>query len=198
VTTTVFLVRHGAHDRLGRILCGRMHGVTLSEEGRRQAAAVAAWLGGETLEAVYASPLERTRETAQPIAAAVGVTATLDPDLSEIDFGEWTGKAFDDLDGDPAWAAWNRARALARPPGGESMVEVQSRVRHWLDLTRARHPMGRVAAVTHGDVIKALLAAVLGFSMDQHDRLEVSPASVTTLLVGDWGMKVMGVNETIR
>jgi broad specificity phosphatase PhoE len=198
VTTTVFLVRHGAHDRLGRVLCGRMDGVGLSDEGRREAEAAATWLRGEALDAVYASPLQRTRETAEPIAAAVGATVAEDPDLLEIDFGEWTGKAFDSLDGDPAWTLWNRARALARPPGGESMIEVQARVRRWLDRTCARHPMGRVTAVTHGDVIKALVAEVLGFSMDQHDRLEVSPASVTTLVAGDWGMKVMSFNEMIR
>jgi broad specificity phosphatase PhoE len=198
VTTTVFLVRHGAHDRLGKVLCGRMQGVTLSHEGRREAEALAARLRSEALEAVYSSPLERTRETADPIAAAAGATVSPDDDLLEIDFGHWTGKTFDQLHGDPAWTAWNTARVLARPPGGESMAEVQARLWRWLERTRARHPAGRVAAVTHGDVIKALAAHVLGFSMDQHHRLEVSTASVTTLVAGDWGMKVTGLNETIR
>jgi probable phosphoglycerate mutase len=198
VTTTIFLVRHGAHDRLGKMLCGRMDGVRLSDQGRREAEAVAAHLAGEGLATVYSSPLERTRETAAPIAAAAGAPVTLDPDLLEIDFGEWTGKAFQELDADPAWAVWNTARAVARPPGGESMVEVQTRLFRWLGRIRARHPEGRVAAVTHGDVIKAAVALILGFSLDQHERLEVSPASVTTLVTGDWGMKVMGLNETIR
>lgn len=198
MTTTVFLVRHGAHDRLGKTLCGRMDGVNLSEQGRREAEAIARRLAGEELEAVYSSPLERTRETAGPIAVAIGASVTLDEDLSEIDFGAWTGKTFEELHDDPAWRVWNQARGIARPPGGESMVEVQARLRRWLSRVRDRHPEGRIAAVTHADVIKALVAYALGFSLDQHGRLEVSPGSVTTLAVGDWGMKVMSVNETVR
>jgi probable phosphoglycerate mutase len=198
VTTTVFLVRHGAHDRLGKTLCGRMDGVSLSEQGRRESEALAARLRGEGLETVYASPLQRTRETAEPIAAASGAPLTLDDDLLEIDFGAWTGKAFEALHGDPAWAVWQRSRGVARPPGGESMVEVQARLRRWLKRACARHPDARIAAVTHADVIKALVAYTLGFSLDQHDRLEISPASLTTLVAGDWGMKVIGVNETLR
>jgi probable phosphoglycerate mutase len=198
VTTTVFLVRHGAHDQLGKTLCGRMDGVTLSGEGRREAEALAARLRGEGLNAVYASPLQRTRETAEPIAAAAGAPLTLDDDLLEIDFGTWTGKTFEELRGDQAWAVWERARGVARPPGGETMVEVQARLRRWLDRACTRHPDGRIAAVTHADVIKTLVAYTLGFSLDQHGRLEISPASLTTLAAGEWGMKVMGVNEMIR
>lgn len=198
MTTTVFLVRHGAHDRLGKTLCGRMDGVGLSVEGRREAEILARRLAGQALAAVYASPLQRTRETAEPIAAAAGLPVSFDDDLLEIDFGAWTGKPFDELHGDPAWAVWNRARGVARPPGGESTVEVQARLSRWLDRARLQHPDDRIAAVTHSDVIKALIARTLGFSMDQHERLEVSPASVTTLVAGDWGMKVTTLNETIR
>lgn len=198
MTTTVFLVRHGVHDQLGKTLCGRMAGVGINEQGRREAEALAARLAGEGLQAVYTSPLQRTRETAEPIAAAAGVPPLADEDLLEIDFGAWTGKAFEELRDDPAWRVWNTARGLARPPDGESMVEVQARLSRWLERVRNRHPVGRIAAVTHSDVIKALVAHVVGFSLDQHDRLEVNPASVSTLVVGDWGMKVTALNETVR
>jgi probable phosphoglycerate mutase len=198
VTTTVFLVRHGAHDQLGKRLCGRIDGVPLNAQGLDEAVAVARRLAGEQLAAVYSSPLERTRQTAEPIAAASGAPLTLDDDLLEIDFGAWSGKRFEELHSDPAWSLWNRARGVARPPGGESMAEVQARLGRWLERIRAQHPEEGVAAVTHSDAIKALIAQVVGFSMDQHDRLEVSPASVTTLVAGDWGMKVMSLNETIR
>jgi probable phosphoglycerate mutase len=198
VTTTVFLVRHGSHDRLGKVLCGRMDGVSLSDQGRAESAAMAERLKGEGLAAVYTSPLSRTRETAEPIARAAGVETVEDADLLEIDFGDWTGKPFEALRGDPLWTAWNTARAVTRPPGGESMVEVQARLRRWLDRARAAHPEQRLAAVTHADVIKALAAHVLGFSLDQHDRLEIGPGSVSTLVAGDWGVKLLNLNETVR
>jgi probable phosphoglycerate mutase len=195
VTTTVFLVRHGSHDRLGKVLCGRMDGVTLSETGRRDSERLAARLAGENLAALYTSPLDRTRETAAPIAQACGLEPVEDPDLLEIDFGAWTGKTFDELRGDPAWTVWNEQRALARPLGGESMVEVQARLRRWLDRVRLIHPEQRIAAVAHADPIKALIAHVLGFSLDQHDRLEISPGSMSVIVAGDWGAKVMSLNE---
>lgn len=198
MTTTVFLVRHGSHDRLGKVLCGRMDGVSLSHRGRAESEALARRLAGEDLAAVYASPLARTLETAAPIAEAAGLAPVADEDLLEIDFGVWTGKPFDALGRDPEWPVWNSARSLARPPGGESMLEVQARLKRWLDRVRARHPDGRIAAVTHSDVIKALAAHALGFSLDQHGRLEVSPASVSVLAAGDWGVKLMSLNETVR
>lgn len=198
MTTTVFLVRHGSHDRLGKVLCGRMDGVSLSETGRQEAERMAERLRSEGLTAVYASPLSRTRETAEPIAAAANVAVTTDEDLLEIDFGDWTGKPFKALDGDPAWQVWNAARGVARPPGGESMSEVQARLSRWLDRTRGRHPEGRIAAVSHADVIKAMAAHVLGFSLDQHDRIEISPGSLSVLVADDWGAKFLSLNEVPR
>ncbi|HEX5775602.1 MAG TPA: histidine phosphatase family protein, partial [Caulobacteraceae bacterium] len=131
MTTTVFLVRHAAHDRLGRVLCGRMAGVTLGDEGLAEAERVAGRLAGEGLAAVYASPLERAVATAQPIARAAGVQLRIDEGLNEIDFGDWNGAAFADLEGDERWAAWNRERRTARPPNGESMGEAKARVVGW-------------------------------------------------------------------
>lgn len=175
-----------------------MDGVSLSEEGRHEAEAVARRLEAERLSAVYASPLARTLETAEPIAGRARVSVTADEDLIEIDFGDWTGKPFEALHADPQWSVWNFARSLARPPGGESMLEVQARLKRWLDRVRSAHPDARIAAVTHSDVIKALAAHALGFSLDQHDRLEVSPASVSVLVAGDWGVKVLSLNEGVR
>jgi probable phosphoglycerate mutase len=198
VTTTVFLVRHGSHDRLGRVLCGRMAGVELSEAGHADAQRAAERLRREDLTAVYTSPLERTRQTAEPLAAAAEAPLEVSDDLVEIDFGAWTGARFDELNGDPRWAAWNADRSTARPPGGESMLEVQARLRRWLDETCARHPEQRVAAVSHADAIKALLAHALGLSLDQHHRFEVSPGSISTIVAGDWGLKVLSINEVPR
>jgi probable phosphomutase (TIGR03848 family) len=195
VTTVVLMVRHASHDRLGKMLCGRMPGVRLSEEGREEAEALGRRLSARRLAAVYASPLERARETAEPIARAQQLEVTVDPDLNEIDFGGWTGLPFEELHAEPAWPLWNSRRDLARPPGGETMLEVQARLVRFLERLRQRHAEAEVAMVSHSDVIKAALAHVLGLSLDHYDRFEISPASVSRVAAGDWGAKVHSINE---
>ena len=195
MTTTVFLVRHATHDRLNRILCGRMPGVTLGAEGRAQAAALPARLRREPIVAVYASPLERTRDTAQPLADGLRLDVQVMDALNEIDVGAWSGRTFDDLRDDPLWTRWNTARNVTRPPGGEMMLEAQVRIVGAIEHLRATHPEQSVALVSHGDVIKAALAYYLGLALDAILRFDISPASVSTLVVGDWGAKILSMNE---
>lgn len=195
--TTVFLLRHAAHDRVDSILCGRMPGVGLGTVGRRQADALASRLRRERIEAVYTSPVDRARETAERVAAPLGLRAQLRDALSEIDFGEWTGQSFASLDGDPRWMAWNTARASGRAPGGESMGEAQARAVGAVERAGAEHPGGRVALVSHADVIKGVLAAFLGLSLDAHARFDIAPASLSALAVWQEGGKVLSMNETL-
>ncbi|TGE00048.1 histidine phosphatase family protein [Methylobacterium nonmethylotrophicum] len=195
MTTTFFLVRHAAHDRLGRTLCGRMPGVTLGAEGRAQAAALAERLAGEGLAAVYASPLERAQETAAPLAARTGLALETLPALNEIDFGAWAGRDFEALHADPAWTGWNQARHVTRPPGGETALEAQARVLRGLEELRQRHGEARLALVSHADLIKLVIAHALGLGADAMQRFEVGPASVSVLVLGDWGTKVESLNE---
>ena len=195
MSTTVVFVRHGSHDLLGTTLCGRMQGVSLNAQGRRQADAAAQRLRGLGLAALYTSPRDRCRETAAPIAAAVGVEAVTEPALDEIDFGDWSGARFDALEGRPDWTAWNTRRSAARPPNGETMDEARSRVTGWLDQARRRHPDATVAAVSHGDVIKAALLAALGLGVDDFERIDVDPGGLSTVVLGAWGMKVHSINE---
>src|ERR1700674_4516541 len=126
---TVFhLLRHGEHGLLGRVLAGRMPGVGLSERGRAEIAAVAERLAGDKVAALYASPLQRTRESAEIIAERLGLEIEFRDDLIELDFGEWTGATFESIRADPRWQAWRTQRSLARIPGGENMRQVQRRV----------------------------------------------------------------------
>src|SRR4051794_17038771 len=150
------------HELVGRVLCGRMPGVGLGEEGRRQATALAERLAPEGLAAIHSSPAQRARETAEVIALRLGLAVTPCPELDEIEFGAWTGRSFASLAGDPGWERWNTQRGTARPPGGETMAEAQQRAMRWLEEVRLRHPGAAVAAVSHGDVIKAVLAGCLG------------------------------------
>jgi broad specificity phosphatase PhoE len=195
MTTTVFFVRHGSHDRLNKVLCGRMAGVSLGAAGRAEAIRLAERLGREPIEAIYVSPLQRTHETAEPLGERLGLTPVEADELNEVDFGEWTGMAFAELHHQPGWRSWNEARARHRPPGGETLQEVQARVAGWLDGVVERHPSAGVVAICHGDVIKAAVCDALGLSLDHHKRLEISPGSVSVVVAGAWGRKLHSMNE---
>ena len=195
MTTNVLLIRHAAHDRLDRVLCGRSPGVSLGKAGRRDAARLADKLAMSGLSAIYASPLERTLETAEPLATRTGLTVSAEADLNEIDVGAWTGRSFEALGEDPEWSRWNRLRVQSRPPAGETLVEVQVRVIRFLDRMRLIHPEQTIAAVSHSEPIKAALCWAMGLSLECHARLEVSPASISRVVVGDWGAKVWSCNE---
>ncbi len=197
MTTTVYLVRHAAHDLLGRILTGRMPGVHLGQEGRAQAGWLADRLSAEPISAVYTSPLERARETAEPIASLCGVAAQTDERLTDIEFGDWSGRSFEELGRDPRWAEWNASRSTARPPGGETMLDVQARAVGAIGCVVAAHPQTGAVVVSHADVIKAVLAHYLGLALDGIGRFEISPASISTVAIGGWGAKVHAVNEAV-
>jgi broad specificity phosphatase PhoE len=194
VTTTLFLVRHGVHDQLRGRLCGRSPGVLLGEAGLCQAEAAGRRLATEGVEVVMTSPLERTRQTAEPIAHACVAPMRTEEALMEIDFGDWNGRTFDSLENEPQWRTWNEERDTARPPSGESMAEVQARLVGWLESV-ARSEERVVAAVSHADVIKAAVGLATGLSMRFHNRLEISPGSITTLAVGEGDLKLHALNE---
>lgn len=198
MSTVFLLVRHAAHDGVGVTLTGRMPGVGLGTEGRAQAERLAQSLRHEPLAAIHASPQQRTQETAMALAAAQGMARIAsEPALDEIDFGSaWQGKSFAALEADPAWQRWNSQRSLARTPGGERMLDVQARVLALIERLLPRHEEESVALVTHADVIKALVSHVLGLGIDAWPRLEVAPASVSRLVVGEWGAKLTGLNQT--
>ena len=197
MTTTFFLVRHAAHDRVGRVLCGRMPGVSLGALGRDQARGLAERFANEAVASVQTSPMERARETAEPIAARVEQTLEINPGITEIEFGAWSGRSFDELDQDPAWASWNAARGVSRPPGGETMLEAQARVVRAMERLRDAYRERSVVLVSHADVIKAALLYHLGLSIDAYARFDIEPASISTLAVGSWGAKVIRLNEVV-
>lgn len=195
MAATLILVRHAAHVHLNGTLSGRMPGVPLSEAGRAQAARLAERLAVRGVDAVQASPLDRARETAAAIAEAAGLSARIADGLQEIEFGDWTGRRFDQLAGDPAWDAWNAHRGAARPPGGESMAEAQARIVSYLDRVAREHDGGTVVLVSHADMIRSAVAHVLGLELDNLLRFDIDPASATTLTWGDGWARVNVLNE---
>jgi probable phosphoglycerate mutase len=193
--TTVYLVRHAAHERVHDTLCGRRPGVALSETGRAQAERLATCLAECGIAAVRTSPVQRAVETATPIARRLGLKAERDDGLNEVDFGEgWTGRRFDSLASDPAWRAWNAERATAATPAGDTMRAVQKRVWAAVERARADHPDGSVVLVSHAEVIRAAMAHVLRSGLDLHQRLEIGPACVSAFRVTDDECKLLYVN----
>jgi len=196
---TVFhLLRHGEHGLMGRVLPGRMPGVGLSERGRTEIAAVAERLAGEKIAALYSSPLQRTRESADIVAARLGLEIEFRDDLIELDFGEWTGATFEAIRADPRWQAWRTHRSLARIPGGESMRQVQRRIVEALMEMGEHHEGETVVAVSHGDVIRSALLFALGMPLDHYNRLEVGQGSISTIHIDAAGIRVVAINERPR
>ena len=171
-----------------------MEGVRLGEDGHAEARAAADRLQHEHLGAVVSSPLERCHQTAAAVARMHAVDVEVDPAFIELDFGDWTGLSFDELEQDPRFEPWNSRRSLNRPPNGESLGEAQMRAVRGLEALLKRFPGQSVAVVSHSDIIKALTAHVLGLNLDLYHRFDVDPASITTLVLGDWGAKLVRLN----
>ncbi|HEY8526323.1 MAG TPA: histidine phosphatase family protein [Acidimicrobiales bacterium] len=146
--------------------------------------------------AVYSSPLERTRQTAEAIARAVGRDVQVDDGLIELDIGEWTGMDLKDAMKRPEWTTIQRYPSGFTFPGGESFAAMQSRMVDTLARLRARHPGETVVAVSHADPIRAVVAHAMGTHLDLFQRVVVSPCSLTVLSLADTGPTVLAVNGT--
>jgi broad specificity phosphatase PhoE len=197
VTASILLIRHAAHVELGRILSGRRRDVALSNDGLEQAEIVADLLAVEPLAAVYSSPRERAFYTARSIAEPHDLKVQIADALDEVDFGDWSGMSFDDLEGDAAWSEWNEARATARPPNGESMAEAVARAAASLEVIAAGHAGATIACVSHCDIIRGVIAHYLGLPLDNMLRFDADPASVSRLALGNWGARIMTINERL-
>jgi probable phosphoglycerate mutase len=195
--TLVLLVRHGTTPTTGKVLPGRAKGLHLADAGRAQAEAAAARIAEwAKITAVYASPLERTRETAAPIAKALGCKVTVERGLIECDFGEWTGRELKELGKLPEWTTVQRFPSGFRFPGGESFAGMQARMVDTLGAICARHRGESVVCVSHADPIKAAVADAMGTALDLFQRIVISPCSVTAISVGPTGPTVLAVNST--
>lgn len=198
--TTIVLVRHGQTATTGKVLPGRAPGLHLAETGVAQAQRAADRLGLLNIDAVYASPLERTRETAAPIAKSTGNRVRTAKGLLECDFGGWTGEELTALRKLPEWTTVQRSPSVFRFPGGESFLDMQRRIWDELERLASVHPGGTVVAVSHADPIKAAVAMATGVHLDLFQRIVISPCSITPLVMpaaGSGGTPiVLAVNST--
>lgn len=186
----IHLVRHGAHAQLGRVLSGRSE-IALDETGQGEAVALSKVLGAEYGASLHSSPRLRACQTIAPLAMRLDRKVQVQSALDEIDFGDFTGLGFEELDRDPAWHLWNTQRGTARCPNGETMGEAVARA---VDFLFALPPEPAVC-VTHCDVIRGIVAHVLDMPMERIFMLECDPGSVTTLSIRSGQVKLVTLNR---
>ena len=196
---TILLIRHGENEyvKKGR-LAGRLPGVQLNEKGRAQAEALAERLKDAPLKAIYSSPLDRTQETAEPLARALGLPVITRPGLNEVDFGSWQDKTLKQLRRRKLWPLIQGSPSRARFPDGESFAEAQLRVCSELEaLNRQHRPKDLFAVFSHSDIIKLAVAYFAGIPLDHFQRLMIFPASITTLHLGSGGAHLINMNTAL-
>ena len=195
--TTIAFVRHGQTPTTGKVLPGRARGLHLADQGRAQAQSAAERLSSYgNVAAIYASPLERTRETAAPIGRALGLRVTIERGLLECDFGTWTGRELKELAKLPEWQRVQRTPSMFRFPEGESFLEMQARTSDAVRRIVAAHPGEMVVCVSHADPIKVVVADAMGSHLDHFQRFGVSPCSITVIAYSVAGPNVLCVNST--
>lgn len=195
--TTVLLVRHGLTSaNASGVLAGWTPGIGLSDTGREQVAALAARLASVPLAALVSSPLQRCRETADALVAGRDIAVEEDERLGECKYGEWTGKELKKLAKDPLWKVVQAHPSAAAFPGGEALRETQVRAVDAVREINAR--VGDAATwllVSHGDVLKAILADALGMHLDMFQRIQVDPASLSIVQYTTLRPFVVRVND---
>lgn len=191
----LLLIRHAHTSAVGSSLSGRTDNVPLSEHGRQQLAALCYALRGVRIDAIYSSPLERARATAQALADERGLTVSLRDELLEVDFGEWTGKTFVELDALPEWQTFNRRRSSAQIPGGEHAVEIALRATRTLEAIQRAHPGETVAVVSHAEIIRSAVLHYQRRSLDLFHEIDIPPASVTEVRLSAKGAEVLSVGR---
>jgi probable phosphomutase (TIGR03848 family) len=199
---TVILLRHGrSTSNTAHVLAGRSEGVDLDDKGREQAAGLVERISELPIRAVVCSPLLRCRHTIEPLAEALGIEASLDERLAEVDYGEWTGRKIGDLVKEPLWAVVQAHPSAAVFPGGEGLAQVQTRAvaavrEHDTRLAQQHGGDALWLACTHGDVIKAVVADALGLHLDGFQRVSADPASMSVIRYTPLRPFVLHVNHT--
>ncbi|HEX9765884.1 MAG TPA: MSMEG_4193 family putative phosphomutase [Nitriliruptorales bacterium] len=184
---TIVLVRHATTASTGKRLGGWTPGVHLDDRGRRQAEDLAARLADVDVAAVYASPLERTRETAQAVASAKGLRVRTRKGLGEVDYGTWTNQPLAQLRRRRLWKVVQATPSRMAFPEGETIRGAQSRAVDQIERLAGEHGDQTIVCVSHADIIKAAVAHFAGMPLDAFQRLVVSPASLTVLALPEGG-----------
>lgn len=196
--THFLLIRHAVNDwvKTGK-LAGWTPDVHLNELGKAQAQALGERLATLKIHAIYSSPLERTVETAQAILDHhPHLTLHLREDIGEVRYGAWEGQALSDLRKQKLWYNVQHYPSRVQFPDGETMRGAQARAVDAIEQLYRQHPRQMVVVVSHSDIIKMIAAHYLGMHLDQFQRINISPAAITTLMLGNGMPFVSNINDT--
>lgn len=202
--TLVILVRHAHSSANGSgILAGRSAGIHLSPAGRLQARKLATRLGEVPIKALRSSPLERCEETISPWIKKTlladsnsKISLHFDPDLAEVDYGTWTGRKLRSLSKEPLWKTIQDQPSKVTFPSGESMMEMQERAMRAVDRALNARGKGHVILISHGDVLKSIIAASLNMHLDEFQRIVVDPASISILDFSNSKARLLLMNDS--
>lgn len=192
--STFYLIRHGLNDFVGQAVAGWLPGVHLNEEGRAQAGRLARVLAGRGITRIVSSPLERARETAEPLSIALNLQVETDGAFGEVRYGEWTGRSFAELERDSHWRLFNAYRSGTRAPGGETMLDSQARFVAAIERLQIRYPGETIAVTSHADIIRAALVYYMGMPLDLYHRLTIQPASYSVVTLNGSAPRIVCLN----
>lgn len=192
--TTIYLVRHAVTSHTGHKLTGWMEGVHLTEEGVQQAEVTAEQLSGVEFSAIYSSPIDRTRETAEVIAAHHDLEVSITRGIGEVQYGKWTNRPLKSLARTKLWATIQRWPSAVRFPEGETLREVQTRSVDEIERLREKHQNETICCVSHADTIKLVIAHYMGIHIDLFQRIFIGPGSISVVQIGDFGPQILALN----
>lgn len=179
---TLILARHGETDVIGKKLTGRITGIHLNTNGRKQAGMIAETLAGTTIHALFSSPLERARETAGPLSEACGIPVSPHNGLTEINFGAWQGRPYKQLEKLKLWETVQNTPSKVTFPAGESFITAQQRMVVTLDeIFSVMGEKDMAVCFSHCDPIRLALAYYLNMALDDFQRLTVDPGSLSII-----------------
>ncbi len=193
----ILLIRHGDTDYVNEALAGRIDS-PLNAEGLVQSQRVAKALKHLSINAIYASPLKRTQQTAQPLAKFLRLDVKINHELNQVNFGDWQGLSFDELIQDPNWKIFQENPALAKIPGGEDGIMVRERVSTAILKLINQYPRDAVIAIfSHGSIIRHTISHLIGLSLENLNQIRIAPASITTLAISGNKGKLLHLNQEL-
>lgn len=195
--TKILLIRHGDTDYVDEALAGRIDS-PLNAEGLGQSLRVAEALKHLTIDAIYASPLKRTQQTAQPLANYLHLEVKINNDLNQVNFGDWQGLSFDELIQDPNWKIFQENPALAKIPGGEDGFMVRERVSTGILKLIDQYSHDAVVAIfSHGSIIRHTISYFIGLPLENLNQIRIAPASISTLTISEKKGRLLHLNQEL-